>query len=107
MADAVRGRFTSLEQQVEQALRGDESARNALLDDATLPAELTSLLRQGDPREQVRQELAQSLAQIEAALAGNETAREAVLRDPVIPAEIKNLVNDPPAAAAARLQAPA
>lgn len=104
LAAEVRARFAALEQRVVLALNGDEAARNALLEDATLPPELASRLRAGSVQEQARVQLARSFAKVEAALAGDESARETALQDPLISPETKSLLQNPPASANSRLQ---
>ena len=100
----VQARFAALEQQFVAALNGDESARQALLSNPALPPAIASQLQSGSIRDQVRTDLAQTIAQVEAALAGDTTARNQALQNPRISEELKALLQNPPESADTRAE---
>ena len=83
--------FARLEDLLARALRGDEAAYRALLQDPMVPkAYLQGLSPGGLPAR-----FAALKEEVRAALAGDEAARRALLQDPALPEDLKAFLRAP------------
>lgn len=80
--------FARLEVLLPRALRGDQAAYEALVQDPFLPAPFKEALKPGG----IPAQFAQVEARLRQALAGDEAARKALLAEPLLPQEAKALL---------------